>query len=164
MDHFAKIFICYQKLGKTGANNEAGKLSKSLYPTCLALTSSPLTERAKLRKELEPWCKKDAKGKARADCDGDKFTIKYGLYFSEVVFSDEVYQRCMGVFDTVGSVGIPESLRIRSAKTVNILGMQDNILGAHVERAYQALALNEERKDFVSDHIDMTKRRCNRES
>jgi hypothetical protein len=67
---------------------------------------------------------------------------------------NEVYQRCLGVFDTVGSVGVPETLRIRSPKTVNILGMQDNILGAHVERAYQALALNEERKDFVSDYVE----------
>ena len=58
------------------------------------------------------------------------------------------------MFDTVGSVGVPETLRIRSPKTVNILGMQDNILGPHVERAYQALALNEERKDFVSDRMN----------
>lgn len=68
--------------------------------------------------------------------------------------------RCVGVFDTVGSVGIPETLRLRSPKTVNILGMKDNVLGAHVERAYQALALNEMRKDFVSAHNILALRHC----
>lgn len=70
----------------------------------------------------------------------------------EIVTTDKDPHRCVGVFDTVGSVGVPETLRLRSPKTVNILGMKDNVLGAHIERAYQALALNEMRKDFVSTH------------
>ena len=54
------------------------------------------------------------------------------------------------MFDTVGSVGMPEELCLSSEKLKNIFGFPDKHLGHHVERAYQALALNETRKDFVS--------------
>ncbi|KAF6766186.1 hypothetical protein DFP72DRAFT_865847 [Ephemerocybe angulata] len=116
MDHFAKIFICYQKLGKT--NN-----------------------REDIHEDLESWRRHDASGKTRIDCDGDTFTIK-----------------CLGVFDTVGSVGLPETLtlRARSPKARNLLGMKDPILGEHVERAYQALALNEMRRDFRCNKFEQT--------
>ncbi|KAF5337004.1 hypothetical protein D9611_003173 [Ephemerocybe angulata] len=119
MDHFAKIFICYQKLGKT--NNKE--------------------ERQRLHEDLESWRRHDASGKTRIDCDGDTFTIK-----------------CLGVFDTVGSVGLPETLtlRARSPKARNLLGMKDPILGEHVERAYQALALNEMRRDFRCNKFEQT--------
>lgn len=57
--------------------------------------------------------------------------------------------RCIGVFDTVGSFGLPEELTLRSPEVRTIFGFPDKILGEHVERAYQALALNETRADFV---------------
>jgi Uncharacterized alpha/beta hydrolase domain (DUF2235) len=59
------------------------------------------------------------------------------------------YLRCIGVFDTVGSLGIPEELSFGSKKIKTLFGFSDSILGDHVERAYQALALNETRADFV---------------
>lgn len=119
MDHFAKIFLSYQKLGK----------------------SKKPAEIEALRDQLEPWCHAKAKGRLRADIDRDTFTVK-----------------CIGVFDTVGSVGMPESLTFRSARARNIFGFPDQILGEHVERAYQALALHENRADFNCNKFKQTER------
>lgn len=77
--------------------------------------------------------------------------------------------RVVGVFDTVGSLGLPEVLHCqarhiwyrltapsftqeltRHPQIRNIFGFKDRYLGEHIERAYQALALNETREDFVS--------------
>lgn len=44
---------------------------------------------------------------------------------------------------------MPEELTLRSEKLKSIFGFPDKHLGHHVERAYQALALNETRADFV---------------
>lgn len=57
--------------------------------------------------------------------------------------------RCVGVFDTVGSLGLPEELTLRAPKLTNLFGFPDRTLGEHVERAYHAMALNEIRSDFV---------------
>jgi len=57
--------------------------------------------------------------------------------------------RCVGVFDTVGALGIPEELAFGSKKIKTLFGFSDSVLGDHIERAYQALALNETRADFV---------------
>ena len=57
--------------------------------------------------------------------------------------------RCVGVFDTVGSLGLPEELALGSKKIKTLFGFSDAVLGDHIERAYQALALNETRADFV---------------
>jgi hypothetical protein len=51
----------------------------------------------------------------------------------------------------VGSLGLPDELTLFSKKIKTIFGFPDKLLGAHIERAYQALALNETRRDFVSD-------------
>ena len=53
------------------------------------------------------------------------------------------------MFDTVGSLGLPEELTLKSKKFKTLFGFPDSNLGVHVERAYQALALNETRADFV---------------
>lgn len=60
--------------------------------------------------------------------------------------------RCVGVFDTVGALGLPEEVT-RSTKMKTLFGFPDKLLGEHVERAYQALALDEHREDFVSEAI-----------
>jgi hypothetical protein len=57
--------------------------------------------------------------------------------------------RCVGVFDTVGALGLPEELALGSKKIQTLFGFPDSMLGDHIERAYQALALNETRADFV---------------
>ena len=53
------------------------------------------------------------------------------------------------MFDTVGSVGLPEELT-HSTKVKTLFGFRDLYLGTHVQYGYQALALDEHRADFVS--------------
>lgn len=60
----------------------------------------------------------------------------------------------VGVFDTVGSVGLPEELSFSSNKLKSVFGFPDKLLGEHVARAYQALAINEPRADFVRIDIN----------
>lgn len=51
---------------------------------------------------------------------------------------------------SVGSLGLPEELTLRAPKLQRLYSFPDKLLGPHIERAYQALALNEDRSDFVS--------------
>ncbi|KAF9229239.1 hypothetical protein BS17DRAFT_10792 [Gyrodon lividus] len=117
MDHFADIFVAYQKLGKSSAPAEI----------------------TKLKAELAPWTSHTARGKLRADSDDDTFSIK-----------------CVGVFDTVGSVGLPEEITHKSPSTKSIFGFPNTELGEHIERAYQALAINETRLDFNCNKFEQT--------
>ena len=57
--------------------------------------------------------------------------------------------KCIGVWDTVGSVGIPEDLAKFDLFFKKYYGFFDSDLGAHVEHAFHALALDERRKNFV---------------
>ncbi|OSX67522.1 hypothetical protein POSPLADRAFT_1093649, partial [Postia placenta MAD-698-R-SB12] len=112
MDHFADIFIAFQKIGKMDDDDdEKGKPD--------------------ITKFLARWTAEDSPGKKRASASPNGFSIK-----------------CVGVFDTVGSVGLPEELTRRSNRIRTLFGFSDNKLGDHIERAYQALALNERRADF----------------
>lgn len=54
--------------------------------------------------------------------------------------------KCIGVWDTVGSLGIPGYLNALLAKFYQF---QDTNLGVHVENAFHALAIDEHRKEFV---------------
>ncbi|KAG2159815.1 uncharacterized protein EDB93DRAFT_1112059 [Suillus bovinus] len=85
----------------------------------------------KLDALLSQWTSPDSRGKRRAYSDDNSFSIK-----------------CVGVFDTVGSVGLPEELTHKSPSTKSIFGFPNNELGEHIERAYHALAINETRLDF----------------
>ncbi|EGN94668.1 hypothetical protein SERLA73DRAFT_96017 [Serpula lacrymans var. lacrymans S7.3] len=96
-------------------------------------------EKTALQKKLDPWLSHDAPGKKRADSDQDTFSIK-----------------CVGVFDTVGSLGLPEELTHHAPSTKSLFGFSDTFLGEHIERAYQALALNETRADFNCAKFDQT--------
>jgi uncharacterized protein (DUF2235 family) len=85
----------------------------------------------KLNAQLAPWTSHDSPGKKRVDSDADSFSVK-----------------CVGVFDTVGSLGLPDEVKFFSPKVATIFGFPDHLLGEHIENAFQALALNETRKDF----------------
>ncbi|KAI0724628.1 hypothetical protein C8T65DRAFT_714709 [Cerioporus squamosus] len=117
MDHFASIFLAYQKRGR--AEDEE--------------------EKRLLNEELEPWTSSGAPGQVRVDIGPGHFSVKV-----------------IGVFDTVGSVGMPEELSLTSEKIKNIFGFPDRRLGHHVERAYQALALDETRADFTCAPFEQT--------
>ncbi|KAJ7293538.1 hypothetical protein C8J57DRAFT_1269293 [Mycena rebaudengoi] len=109
MDEFPRIFLSYQKVGKSNDNNEIQRLTA----------------------ELAPWTHHDSPGKKRADSDADSFSVKF-----------------LGVYETVGSLGLPEELTRRSKQVKTVFGFNDRVLGEHIEYAYQALALNETRVDF----------------
>jgi hypothetical protein len=58
--------------------------------------------------------------------------------------------RGLGVWDTVGALGLPDEFIIKDPKN-KIFGFNNpGILGSHIQYAFQALALDEHRKDFVS--------------
>lgn len=57
--------------------------------------------------------------------------------------------KCIGVWDTVGSVGIPEDFARFDILFKKYYGFFDSDLGAHVEHAFHAVALDEHRKNFV---------------
>jgi len=69
------------------------------------------------------------RGKEWADRDKDDFTIKV-----------------LGVFDTVGSIGLPQELEL--FPKMKHFGLPEHTLGKHVKHAYHAIAINETRKDF----------------
>ncbi|KAK0245372.1 hypothetical protein EDD85DRAFT_873415 [Armillaria nabsnona] len=85
-------------------------------------------ERQLLTDELHAFTKPDAHGLQRVNTP---FSIK-----------------CVGVFETVGSLGLPDELSLDLKKATLIFGFPDRVLGGHIERAYHALALNETRRDF----------------
>jgi uncharacterized protein (DUF2235 family) len=93
--------------------------------------SNDPAEIAKLQAELAPWTSLNSRGQLRAVSDDHAFSIK-----------------CVGLFDTVGSVGLPEEITHKSPSTKSIFGFPNTELGDHIERAYQALAINETRLDF----------------
>ncbi|KIM84974.1 hypothetical protein PILCRDRAFT_817818 [Piloderma croceum F 1598] len=117
MDHFAQVFIDFQKRGK----------------------SKDKAEIAQLDANLAPWTAHDSPGKKRADSDKDTFSVK-----------------CIGVFDTVGNLGLPEELTMGSQKMTKIFGFSDKLLGEHIEYAFHALALNETRADFNCAKFEQT--------
>ncbi|KAI0735094.1 hypothetical protein C8Q76DRAFT_791673 [Earliella scabrosa] len=104
-----------------------------------AETEEGMLQKRLLDEKLEPWTGPSGPGKKRVDVTPGHFSVKI-----------------IGVFDTVGSVGMPEELCLSSEKLKNIFGFPDKHLGHHVERAYQALALNETRKDFDCAKFEQT--------
>ena len=61
----------------------------------------------------------------------------------------DVSIKCIGVWDTVGSVGIPSELAQFDVFFKKYYGFFDTDLGLHVEHAFHAVALDEKRKSFV---------------
>ncbi|KAF8576583.1 hypothetical protein K439DRAFT_1640432 [Ramaria rubella] len=118
MDHFADIFIAYQKRGDTSDQEELERCNKT----------------------LEPWTSPQAKGRVRADADGDTFTIK-----------------CVGVFDTVGSLGMPKELSF-SHEMKELFGFHDKVLGAHIQHAFHAMGMHETRADFDVAKYEQTEK------
>jgi hypothetical protein len=137
------------------------RVSTLSLKTYLRLNGSP--EKKKHTKFLEPWVNPDAHGRRRAG-NGDP------LAFSV---------KCVGVWDTVGAIGIPSDLPIptdairyehitryhRAGLILSLIlsdslfGFNDRHLGSHIQRAYHAMALNELRKSFVSLHVRLLEER-----
>jgi hypothetical protein len=96
-------------------------------------------EKRLLNAELAPWNSPNSLGVRRAYADDRSFSVK-----------------CVGVFDTVGTLGLPEELTMREPKLKRLFGFPDRLLGNHIMRCYQALALNETRADFTCAKFEQT--------
>lgn len=113
---------------------------EEIFAACQKLgRTADVTEIARLKAQLECWTSPESHGKERIKLAGNAFSIK-----------------CVGVFDTVGSVGLPEEISRKSPSTTSIFGFPDTMLGDHIERAYQALAVNETRVDFNCTKFEQT--------
>ncbi|KAI0778260.1 hypothetical protein BD413DRAFT_465094 [Trametes elegans] len=134
MDHFGSIFIAYQKRGKAENPDELRELNE----------------------QLAYWTRPDAPGKRRAEEGSGRFSVKQVYYPSWTSCHPADRYRLIGVFETVGSVGMPEELTSGNEKMKNLFGFPDKRLGHHVERAYQALGLNEYRADFDCAKFEQT--------
>ncbi|EEB94274.1 hypothetical protein MPER_06934, partial [Moniliophthora perniciosa FA553] len=127
MDHFARIFLSYQKLGKT--KDQEGQFYNDV--PCVM-----------------KWCLLLWETRRKESIEGDSGAFQYqGL---------SRFSSCLGVFDTVGSLGLPEELTLGSNKIKTLFGFPDRILGEHIERAYHVLALNEPRKNFDCTKLEQT--------
>jgi len=118
MDHFADIFVAFQKKGSSNDQEEIAAQNKI----------------------LEPFTNPKALGRVRSDADGDTFTIN-----------------ALGVFDTVGSLGLPKELSF-SHKIKRLFGFRDKHLGEHIEHAFHAMALNETRADFDVNKFEQSQK------
>jgi hypothetical protein len=146
IDNTPLIFLAYQQMGK--ATNEKGW--SIFYPTKPFLTL--VTDKQAWVDKIEQFTAPNGKSKQIAFA-GRKFSIK--LVFLLILLRNSilkwtcVLQRLVAVFDTVGALGIPKELRLGFPETKLFTFNNDLDLGSHVERALQALALNETRDDFV---------------
>ncbi|KAM0750718.1 hypothetical protein T439DRAFT_325770 [Meredithblackwellia eburnea MCA 4105] len=57
--------------------------------------------------------------------------------------------KLVGVFDTVGSLGLPTELHKTKPQVASLFGFSNTDLGAHIQLALHALALDETRRDFL---------------
>ncbi|KAF9507073.1 hypothetical protein BS47DRAFT_1304445 [Hydnum rufescens UP504] len=65
--------------------------------------------------------------------------------------------KVVGVFDTVGALGLPHKINL-SNKAKTLFNFPDKILGEHIERAYHAISLDEQREDFDVTKFHQTNR------
>lgn len=73
MDHFADIFMMYQKRGK--AKDPQGELASRIPGLCRT-NHLRTTEQATLDKQLARWTSHTSPGKVRADSGPHSFSIK----------------------------------------------------------------------------------------
>lgn len=110
-----------------------------IFVTCQKLgRTTDAAEIARLKAQLESWNSPASDGKGRTK------------------LASNTSIKCVGVFDTVGSVGLPEEITHKSPSTTSIFGFPNTRLGDHIERAYQALAINETRVDFDCTKFEQT--------
>ena len=84
---------------------------------------------------------------------GDRKTITdYNALATEQAFHDTRTIRCVAVWDTVGSYGIPAGIGLAPLAryfTLITLGFHDTSFGDHVEVGLHAVAVDEHRRPFV---------------
>lgn len=75
MDHFATLFVAYQKRGKS--EDQEGEIKPRVQSPYSAYVNRYVTpEIAKLNEQLAPWTSPQALGLQRANCRSDGFSVK----------------------------------------------------------------------------------------
>lgn len=151
MDKFGYIFNNFLNLGVS--DDQKG----DYWPLPLYYIYEYLiiVDKDALKAILAPYRDPHSEGHKRAALWKDKFTIKC-VYIVEHTFwvfhrlTSFALFRFIGVWDTVGSLGLPREIDPIREKRRPLFGLPDCLLGEHIEAAYQALAINEMREDFVS--------------
>ena len=83
--------------------------------------------------------------------DGNTFTIKCdNIHLTTPSCAPLTFflTRCVGVWDTVDALGMPQELCF-SHDVRGLFGFPDKVLGPHIEQAFHAIGLHETRGDFV---------------
>ena len=151
MDHFATIFVNFQKRGKT-------KTKEGTWTYPHNATAFSFAHRGRS-------CKQDTRSvdvrRLPREVESQIWThsvfcqVRYPTQDTQLRFPDAC-ARCVGVFDTVGALGLPQELQFGHVKPMSpIFGFPDRLLSPDVEHAFQALAINETRADFVSEGVSI---------
>ena len=132
MDHFFDIFQAYQ--------DRNDKLNKKKVEEA--------------QKILEPWLLSHRDNKRHL---GRQFLIKCVSLLNKFRKSITNRQCQIGVFDTVGALGIPKlgSSLFKKHEGENYMGFPDTVLGDRVEHCYHALALHENREQFIDTRFEV---------
>ncbi len=88
----------------------------------------------------------------RRDDESNPTAIEAQLFRKSYTYESvghEIRMKCLGVWDTVGALGIPVGLLGRASRLVFHLQFHDLKLSSYVDNAFQALALDERRLPFV---------------
>jgi uncharacterized protein (DUF2235 family) len=90
---------------------------------------------------------------AKAANSGDQKAIDtYNKVAAENTIDPSPRIKCVGVFDTVGSYGVPAGIGLAALGryvTLAFLGFHDTEIGSHVDVALHAVAVDERRRPFV---------------
>jgi len=90
---------------------------------------------------------------AKAASSGDQKAIDtYNKVAAENTIDPSPRIKCVGVFDTVGSYGVPAGIGLAALGryfTLAFLGFHDTEIGSHVDVALHAVAVDERRRPFV---------------
>ena len=88
---------------------------------------------------------------ARGGADADKLVAYHKMLAADAFHSDRTI-RCVGVWDTVGSYGIPAGFGFSALAryiALFLLGFHDTHFGNHIEVGLHAVAIDERRRPFV---------------
>ena len=90
---------------------------------------------------------------AKAASSGDQKAIDtYNQVAAQNTVDPSPRIKCVGVFDTVGSYGVPAGIGLAALGryfTLAFLGFHDTEIGSHVDVALHAVAVDERRRPFV---------------
>jgi uncharacterized protein (DUF2235 family) len=100
------------------------------------------------------------KGEATAGETDKRNLNSYRILDQKKAFHDDRSIKCVGVWDTVGSYGVPAGFGLESLEryiALAYLGFHDTHFGDHIDFGIHALAIDEQRRPFVPTFWTMAK-------